>query len=227
MKRYATRAVALAALATWGFFTQSAPAADTPAADLKSKRDSQLQSVCGPRCVRCVLRYFDRDADLFDLIREMQGGDVDQPSSLEAVSTALENRDIRTFAMRLVAGAVLCWHYPVVVHLQEEGKPAHFSVWMPTSTWGVTDLWMGPGLVQTMTSREFGRRRSGAVLLTSDGPIADPSAAVTSPRRIAANALLYTALGVAAATAVSWCVISVRRRRAGALRSPSTILVEE
>jgi len=219
-------AVVLAALATWGSCRQSALRAEMSANQTTSKRDGHLQSVCGPRCVRRVLQYFGRDAELVDLIREMQDGDVERPSSLEAVSVALEKRGVRSFAMRIASDAVLRWRYPVVVHLDGKATPGHFAVWLPTSTSHATEVWMGLALVETMSAREFGRRRSGAVLLTSDEPITDPGDSVSSLRRVTAGALFYCGLSMAAVAAVLWRVVSLRRRRAGALGIPST-LVEE
>ena len=220
LKRYAILAAAVSAASGTGVsrvFGTTAGNIPVPLpADAKARYDAHLQSVCGPRCVRCVLRHFGRDEDLLDLIREMQEGDVDQPSSMEAVSMALEKRGIRTFAMRLAPGAVLQWPHPVVVHLQAEGEPGHFAVWLPTSTPIATEPWMGLGLLRTMTGREFGRRRSGAALLTSDEPITYPGDAVSSLRRVVGGGILYSSSAVAAAVAVSLCVISVRRRRVGA-----------
>ncbi len=134
--------------------------------------------VCGPRCVQYILESNGQHADLIDLIREMQWPDLEHGVDLEAIDTALRDRGVHTFAMRLSPNARLKWPYPAIVHLaRERERLGHFVVWLPTSSHDV-DLWCGPRGVRRLSQGDFQAEFSGAVLLTAPEQIRDPELAV-------------------------------------------------
>lgn len=86
-----TYLLALAGL-TGGPGAAQGPATDAPA-------------VCGPRCVEFLLHWYDRPADVSDLIDELQQGRPYQAVSLLTMAEALHKRGVHTKAVRLGWGA--------------------------------------------------------------------------------------------------------------------------
>lgn len=134
--------------------------------------------VCGPRCVQYLLNYYGQEADLIDLVKEMQWPTIEAGSSMETIEKALNKRGIHTVGMTVAEDARLQWPHPVVVHMKVEGnKTGHFLVWPSPST--ETNLfWCGLRGNQEISDSDFTKRFSGAILLTSPEPILNPGAAV-------------------------------------------------
>jgi len=149
--------------------------------------------VCGPRCVQFLLKWYrDEEADLVELVREMQWPELESGCTLDALSSALRKRGIETYAMRIPPEARLQWPHPVVLHLKSHdaaeaadaaGAMGHYVLWLPSSSRAEARVWEGLSGVKTYPNRLLGERRSGAVLLTSPIAIDDPEAAVAKGNR--------------------------------------------
>lgn len=137
--------------------------------------------ICGPKCVREVLRLYGReDEDMIRLVREIQWPEVRKGSTMADIAQALEKRGVHTFAMKIKPSARIVWPHPVVVHLAP--KPGeeigHFVVWLPESQGGAAKVWNTDKGLEQQNERTWSKERSGAVLLTSLEPIDDPGKAL-------------------------------------------------
>lgn len=134
--------------------------------------------VCGPRCVQYLLQYYGREADLIELVREIQWPDLASGASLDALDKALNERGIHTFGMQLAPQARLEWPYPVLIHLKVEGAEiGHYAVWLPSSS-GKVALWNGLLGIQQVSGGELAKCGTGAILLTAPKTITNPASAV-------------------------------------------------
>ena len=57
-------------------------------ADAEDQETTRRLSICGPRSVQRVLEHFGQQEDLASLVTEMQGGVVDELSSLHDIEEA-------------------------------------------------------------------------------------------------------------------------------------------
>lgn len=151
------------------FFALASMAAQASAApNAKSASDF----VCGPRCVDYILRQYGRTTELIELIRAVQWPDIERGATMKSLEACLQQRGVHTFAMRLSPSARLQWPQPVLVHLHHDQSPEeHFVVWLPSSSRALVHYWDGLLGRKIVSSDEFARMRSGAVILTSDRPI--------------------------------------------------------
>jgi ABC-type bacteriocin/lantibiotic exporter with double-glycine peptidase domain len=158
--------------------------------------------ICGPRCVQYLLRYYTKpDVDIFDLVRECQWPDIEGGATLDSLARALGKRGVYTTALRTAPGAVIRWPCPVLLHMGGDGPIGHYVVWLPGSPPGTSRVWTGLDGVRTGPTSSLGRLRTGIVLLTSPGPIIDPTAAVEN----SVSAVTFLLWGLTA-TAVSLIV---------------------
>ncbi len=99
--------------------------------DDENARPSQNgDMICGPRCVKYILDFYDRDSDLISIIQEMQGGSLESGTSLAFIERSLADRGLYVCALQVSSDAVLSFPYPVVVHLAatEQEPLGHFAV---------------------------------------------------------------------------------------------------
>jgi len=136
--------------------------------------------ICGPKCVQQVLRHYRQDEDIVNLIYEMQYPELQKGSGLSNVSAALEKRGIYTFAMRINPSARIVWRYPVIVHYlpPAEGALGHYVVWLPQSHENDVYVWDGKNGIQKLDERQWSKKRSGILLLTSPTEIKNPGEAL-------------------------------------------------
>lgn len=132
--------------------------------------------VCGPRCVDFVSKYYNRESDLMEIIKEIQWPDVATGTSMDRISQALGRRGIYSKAMYIEPSSPIKWHGPVVVHLKPLNSKSpdqigHFVVWLPNSTDVNILLHCGLAGVQSGKASDFAAIRSGYILVTSDRPI--------------------------------------------------------
>ena len=147
--------------------------------------DSQSRIVCGPRCVQYVLQHYGHDADLVDLIKEIQWPRLEEGASLETLSAALEARAVSTAALRLGSDVQLCSREPVIVHIQRrdgDAEGGHFVVWLPASNEAHVHYWDGLNGIIVEDRASFARAASGVVLITSANPITETSGCYHVPR---------------------------------------------
>jgi hypothetical protein len=135
------------------------------------ERDPDLNKlICGPRCVKHVLKYYGHDADLSDLVREIQWPEYQKGATMAALAKSLERRGVHVRAVVLPKAAPLEWAYPVILHFV--GEPiGHFTVLTP-SNGGVT-LWINERRDESFSSGVCFKNRTEIVLLTSDHEITD------------------------------------------------------
>jgi len=141
-------------------------------------QSADTQSLCGPRCVKQVLEHYGRDADLFELIVEMHGGIVGQPSNVEDIEAALQKRGIYSKAIRTGFLTLPKWPHPAILHYRR----GHFAVLGETKL-GYAQIRDGAAMKPTWTwipSLMF--HQSGIVVLTSDARIERDIPVVRWPR---------------------------------------------
>ncbi len=137
------------------------PAVASPARD----------TICGPRCVRFLLEYFDADdqpnSQLLDLVREMQWPNIGNGCSLDDIRVALERRSIAVSLQKVDCSQPLRMQSPAVVHLRADTEPiGHFAVWLPSSSATSVDLWTFPNGLTRLTGEEFAKVRHELILAT-------------------------------------------------------------
>jgi ABC-type bacteriocin/lantibiotic exporter with double-glycine peptidase domain len=137
-------------------------------------KDAQNRMICGPRCVDCVMRWFDRtDQELIDLVREIQWPDLASGASLEKLQVALQRRGIETKLVDINPPSVFEWSYPAIVHLSNPRPNGHFIVRLPGSKNGQERIWDGLAGETAISKGKLCAQMSGAVLLTAPKPIGD------------------------------------------------------
>ena len=144
--------------------------------------DAQRDRVCGPRCVRFLLSFYQKKEApaLIEIVREVQWPNLAGGAALSDLSQVLKRQGVHTCMMKLSPQARLCWKYPVLIHLRpdDDGDMGHFVVWLPESTASHAYVWSGASGVLRLPTNQLARRMTGPVLLTAGVPIADPQAAV-------------------------------------------------
>jgi hypothetical protein len=124
-------------------------------------------SVCGPRCVKWILEHYGHDADLIELISEMQDGVVEQASSVEDIQAALAKRGVHSKSMKTGILSFPRWPYPAILHY----RCGHFLV--------VEELKGGCARIRDGVAMDSSWKwipsvmlgQSGVVVLTSDAPV--------------------------------------------------------
>ncbi|MDX1970315.1 MAG: cysteine peptidase family C39 domain-containing protein, partial [Planctomycetaceae bacterium] len=81
-------------------------------------------SICGPRCVQRVLEFYGQKEDLATLVREMQGGVVNEFSSFHGIEEALSRRGVHALPVQYGVLGFPNWREPVILHYRE----GHFVV---------------------------------------------------------------------------------------------------
>lgn len=122
---------------------------------------------CGPRCVQYILKYYGKDEDLIDLVRETQWPNLEQGASLQSLDIALRKRGVHTSALRLKSINTLRWPYPVLLHLKGQNGGGHYIVWLPCSSADQATVWVGLDGQETGATRQLAQRCSGRILLTA------------------------------------------------------------
>jgi hypothetical protein len=163
--------------------------------------DEVTDGHCGPRAVKRILDWYGINEDLHVLSAEIQPLINDRSSSMASLALALRKRSITTSAFEIGRSVRIESDRPVLVHLSGSNGYTHFAVLLPReSSRSVGNsalaksqkpnlVWMGPGDSQFLSDREFGRIRSGAVLLTGT---LDSAAAEACFRRLGS----LSALGI-------------------------------
>ena len=129
--------------------------------------------VCGPRCVRHVLRHYGVEADLVDVIRQTQWPDIYNGSSLLDLRRTLESRAIHTRLVRVPAGGEIRWPHPSIVFFEgaDDAVLGHFAVLGPAAGPDRPTLWMNRDPESHTTAPAAGRVPSDIRLITSPEPI--------------------------------------------------------
>ena len=179
-------------------------------------------AVCGPRCVEFLLHWYDRPADVADLIDELQQGRPYQMVSLAAMAEALNKRGVHTKAVKLGWGTTLNWPHPVVRHSTRRSGSGHFTVLVPPRGEFGRLVWTGDAGYKPTLSDAADGRASGVYLLTSPEPIGDARPAV---RR--GTLPLLAGAGGAVLTAVGGYGLAARGRRRRAATASSHLTEDE
>lgn len=130
-------------------------------------------AVCGPRCVEFLLHWYDRPADVSDLIDELQQGRPHQMVSLAAMAEALHKRGVHTKVVKLGWGATLDWPHPVVRHSTRASGAGHFTVLVPPRGEFPRLVWTGDAGYKRVLDDRVDGEASGVLLLTSPDPIGE------------------------------------------------------
>ena len=176
---------------------------------------SVAPAVCGPRCVEFLLHWYDRPADVSDLIDELQQGRPYQMVSLTALAEALNKRGVHTKAVKLGWGATLDWPHPVVRHSTRADGGGHFTVLVPPTDKFPRLVWTGDEGYKRALDERLDGEATGVLLLTSPEPIGDVQpAAKYGPLRslVVAGGVVLTGAG--------FCGLAVRGRRRQAATVP-------
>jgi ABC-type bacteriocin/lantibiotic exporter with double-glycine peptidase domain len=132
--------------------------------------------VCGPRCVQYVLKQFDQEVELADIVREMQWTHLTDGYSAASIVTALEKRGLFVKTIQIdPQTTVLTWDHLIILHLKPENDESlgHFVVRIPQATNDNIVIVDGLAGVYSTPYSEFCKKMSGVVLLCSLTPIAD------------------------------------------------------
>ncbi len=148
-------AIAITCLVSGATASETSPAA------------ASASEYCGPKAVRMILKHYDQDEDLYDLIGEMQP-DHHVACSLQSVIDAIESRGIKCIPANVSSSRWVRWDGPFVVHTTSY-PGGHFGVVLPSrdSPPGFIDVHVSPNEVLRFTEAEFAGWRSNAVVLTS------------------------------------------------------------
>lgn len=150
----------------------AAPARDGQPALVSEEANS---FVCGSRCVKRVLEYYGKSAELIDIVCELQGAAIDHPANLADMKRALELRGVHVAGVRIRPTDLyrLEWRSPVIAHFAGRGStPGHFRVILPSSgNNDVVRVWDGLAGETSLTMSEPSTDATGVVLLTSPSPI--------------------------------------------------------
>jgi ABC-type bacteriocin/lantibiotic exporter with double-glycine peptidase domain len=168
---WAIRGLLLAITAS-GPFTASA---DEPS----PKPGDNGDMVCGPRCVRFVLRRYGRDVELIDLVKEMQWPDLEAGASLDRIQKSLNDRGVHTSAIQFAPDRRLRWPHPAILFIAgTDGQRGHYVVRVPDESSDDELIWSGLEGWRRGRWDQVTSGFSGVALLTSPDPIADASSAV-------------------------------------------------
>lgn len=134
--------------------------------------------ICGPRCVQFILQHYGIQADLIELVKEIQWPDFEAGASLAAIQDALQKRGIHACAMRIDPQSRLRWNDPVLLHLKGDTEVGHYVIRLPSGKPDRETLWVGLGCKEEVLPEKLSVEMSGVILLTSAEPITEPEAAV-------------------------------------------------
>lgn len=88
---------------------------------------SLAQRVCGPHCVRWVLQRYGIEADLLELVRELQWPEFEKGASFAGLEQSLRKRGLCVEA--LASPLVGEWNVPVIIQETRPGESiGHFAV---------------------------------------------------------------------------------------------------
>ncbi len=143
--------------------------ADAPGTKLRADSDM----VCGPRCVKFILKTYGQEVGLIDLVKEIQWPDLEAGASLDRIERSLNGRGIHTKAVRFSPGRRFDWPHPSVLYTDEGNPPrGHYVVAVPEAETGSEGLiWAGVEGWRRGPWGEITRGFSGVALLTSPDPI--------------------------------------------------------
>lgn len=194
--------------------------ADVPSGIAAVGSEQAGDMYCGPRCVQAVLRYYGRREELRPLVDEIQDSDWRRGSTLAAIQSALERRDIHTAALRISNETRIDWPNPVIMHLRplRSDGIGHFVVILPQDASDSAAVWCGLSGVQRVKPHVLMDASSGVILLTASTPIQTPLLAV---RRSAERCQpsVATRIGLAGAAAVVVCCLLRRTAKSFLLHS--------
>lgn len=164
------------------FYVTLAFGAAPPVAPSGQHTRSTEDVVCGPRCLRYILRHYGKQSDLIDLVRAIQWPDIKSGSSLASIEAVLRKNEIATQALYVPVGANVKWDHPVLIHCSAtEATPAHYIVLLATAG-GTARIYCGLDGCRSIKLSELASLRSGVVLLTASSPTIDAKDAISAVR---------------------------------------------
>ena len=134
-----------------------------------------LDTVCGPRCVEFLCRYYKTgDVPLMEIVHEMQSPDITRGSSLADIQSALRKRRIFSEGLGAKEICVETLTYPMIAAFStDDGEKRidnpmlHFAIVLPYSSGEEVSIWDGYHGLETISRKEFGQRRTVGFLFTS------------------------------------------------------------
>jgi ABC-type bacteriocin/lantibiotic exporter with double-glycine peptidase domain len=164
--------------------TRSFGQAPIRSASAESQPDYYNQFICGPKCVKHVLTYYGQQAELTDLIREIQWPDYEQGATMAALAKALERRGIFVRAMVVPVSIPLRWLNPVILHFANK-QGGHFAVLEPVKNGNGVVLWSDELHQETFSTDDCFKKRSETILVTSNQElVADRLSSILGERSI-------------------------------------------
>lgn len=130
--------------------------------------------VCGPRCLRFIMRHYGKQRELIDLVKATQWPDIENGASLARMETVLRESGVGTQAVRVPTGATIKWPHPVLMHYHASGsRSEHYIVLIRTSA-GISEVYWGIDGFGSIATSELWRLSTGIALLTSPSLDVDP-----------------------------------------------------
>lgn len=137
----------------------------------------EVDNVCGPRCVDFILKYFGMSTpEFFDLVQEIQKGDLENGASLKDLADGLERRGMYSYMVKFNRRISVSWPYPVILHTKTHrgctGRcTGHYIVKMPDSLeGGSTKIWAGLDGYKRVDNELLNEFMTGHLLLVAPEP---------------------------------------------------------
>lgn len=109
------------------FISAPASAEAVPEAAVSDEEVTLAHRVCGPHCARWVLQRYGIEADLLELVQEMQWPEFEKGTSFAGLEQSLQKRGLCVEA--LASPLVGDWNVPVIIQEQYPGESiSHFAV---------------------------------------------------------------------------------------------------
>lgn len=137
--------------------------------------------VCGPRCVQFVLREHGIEADLIELVKEMQWPNIESGTTLDRVRAVLKERGVITDLVSIPKDSAYAAPSSAIIHIPDpKGDLGHFAVLLPSNNSEEVTLWLGVAGVRKMKLSEFHKTHSGLALIATVASAEDGAAFVRS-----------------------------------------------
>jgi hypothetical protein len=97
----------------------------------ESKVNQYWDKICGPKCLKHVLKFYKLEVNLLDLIKSCQWPVPQEGSSLDRVERVLNEHNIYTKVIRIDPGVRVIWDKPIIAVMETNQRLAHYVVIEP------------------------------------------------------------------------------------------------
>jgi hypothetical protein len=168
--------------------------------------------VCGPRCVRYLLKHYNGEApELITLVRQIQWPKMSDGSSFADLQKSLESYGITTKPVQIPGLRLPITPHPCICHFRPQNSPVgHFVVLLPGTTRTTCLIWDN-GVITECPSWELIEQSSGVYLMTAPHGATPDWVAVMTTDSLAAR-VGYYALFLFASLGAANLVVRMRLR---------------